>query len=161
MHNDEYYMEIALDLARQSAGEGEVPVGAVAVWEDGEIIGTGRNRRELGKNALAHGEIEAINNACQYKKGWRLHKCTLYVTLEPCPMCAGAIVNARIKRVVYGAFDEKAGAFGTVFNMNDLPLNHKPEIEKGFMECECKSQLTEFFKKLRAEKKAEKNFSSK
>ena len=153
MYGDEYYMSIALDLAKESAAQGEVPVGAVAVWEDGEIIGRGRNRRELGKNALAHAEIEAINNACEYKKGWRLHKCTLYVTLEPCPMCAGAIVNARIKRVVYGAADNKAGAFGSVFCINDLPLNHKPCVTGNFMECECKAELTEFFKKLRDNKK--------
>lgn len=153
MHSDEYYMNIALDLARESASEGEVPVGAVAVWEDGEIIGRGRNRRELGKNALAHAEIEAINNACSYKKGWRLHKCTLYVTLEPCPMCAGAIINARIKRVVYGASDSKAGAFGSVFNLNEFPLNHKTEVQSGFMECECKGELTSFFKELRERKK--------
>ena len=87
MYNDEYYMTIALSLAKESAGEGEVPVGAVAVWDDGEIIGTGRNRRELGKNALYHAEIEAINNACNYKKGWRLHKCTLYVFVSVLPFC--------------------------------------------------------------------------
>lgn len=152
MYSDEYYMNIALDLARESAAQDEVPVGAVAVWEDGEIIGKGRNRRELGKNALAHAEIEAINDACTYKKGWRLHKCTLYVTLEPCPMCAGAIVNARIKRVVYGARDNKAGAFGSVFNMSELPLNHKPQVDGDFMGCQCKEELTKFFKHLREEK---------
>ena len=157
MYNDEYYMTIALSLAKESAGEGEVPVGAVAVWDDGEIIGTGRNRRELGKNALYHAEIEAINNACNYKKGWRLHKCTLYVTLEPCPMCAGAIINSRIKRVVYGTKDQKAGAFGSVYNINDLPLNHKSELTAGLMECECQSVLSDFFKELRERKKKEKN----
>ncbi len=149
MFNDEYYMSLALSLAKKSAEEGEVPVGAVAVWDDGEVIGTGRNRRELGKNALYHAEIEAINNACTYKKGWRLHKCTLYVTLEPCPMCAGAIINSRIKRVVYGAPDKKAGAFGSVYNINDLPLNHKSELTSGVLECECRDILTSFFKELR------------
>lgn len=153
MYNDEYYMSLALELAKESALEGEVPVGAVAVWDDGEVIGKGRNRRENEKNALCHAEIEAINNACSYKKGWRLHKCTLYVTLEPCPMCAGAIINARIKRVVFGAEDKKAGAFGSVYNINDLPLNHKAELTGGLMKEECQHALSDFFKKLREEKK--------
>lgn len=153
--NDVKYMEMALALAKEAEKEGEVPIGAVAVWndDDGEtVVGVGRNRREKGKNALCHAEIEAINNACKTKNGWRLHKCTLYVTLEPCPMCAGAIVNSRIKRVVFGAKDEKAGAFGSVFNMNDFPLNHKPEIEEGLMECECSEILSSFFSELRKKK---------
>ena len=146
-------MSLALELAKESALEGEVPVGAVAVWDDGEIIGKGRNRREKGKNALYHAEIEAINNACKYKKGWRLHKCTLYVTLEPCPMCAGAIINSRVKRVVFGAGDKKAGAFGSVYNINDLPLNHKTDLSVGVMQDQCQHLLSDFFKKLREEKK--------
>ena len=150
-------MSMALALARESAAEGEVPVGAVAVWDDGEVIGVGRNRREYGKNALYHAELEAIDNACKYKKGWRLHKCTLYVTLEPCPMCAGAIINSSIKRVFFGAKDQKAGAFGSVYNINDLPLNHKSELAEGLMECECQGVLSEFFKELREKKKKEKN----
>ena len=157
IRDDEYYMSLALSLARESAEEGEVPVGAVAVWEDGEVIGLGRNRREGTKNALSHAELEAIDNACTYKKGWRLHKCTLYVTLEPCPMCAGAIVNSRIKRVVFGAKDQKAGAFGSVYNINDLPLNHKAQVEPDVLGCECTSILSDFFKELRAEKKNQKN----
>ena len=149
MYNDEYYMSLALDLAKESALEGEVPVGAVAVWDDGEVIGTGRNRREYGKNALYHAELEAINNACKYKKGWRLHKCTLYVTLEPCPMCAGAIINARLPRVVFGASDPKGGAMGSVLDLLDYPFNHHPEVTKGVRAEECSQILSAYFKKKR------------
>ena len=151
-NNDEYYMSLALELAKESALEGEVPVGAVAVWDDGEIIGKGRNRREKGKNALYHAEIEAINNACKYKKGWRLHKCTLYVTLEPCPMCAGAMINARVDRVIYGAKDFRGGAFGSLIDLNMYPLGHKPEIISGVCEEECLALLQDFFKNRRKEK---------
>ena len=146
------FMNRAITLAKQSALEGEVPVGAVIV-KDNEIIAEGRNRREYGKNALYHAEIEAINNACKKLGGWRLWQCDLYVTLEPCPMCAGAIINARIKRVVFGAFDLKAGSFGSVVNFNDLAYNHKPEIIGGIMENECKELLSNFFKELRNKKK--------
>ena len=146
------FMNRAITLAKQSALEGEVPVGAVIV-KDNEIIAEGRNRREYGKNALYHAEIEAINNACKKLGGWRLWQCDLYVTLEPCPMCAGAIINARIKRVVFGAFDLKAGSFGSVVNFNDLAYNHKPEIIGGIMENECKELLSIFFKELRNKKK--------
>ena len=146
------FMNRAITLAKQSALEGEVPVGAVIV-KDNEIIAEGRNRREYGKNALYHAEIEAINNACKKLGGWRLWQCDLYVTLEPCPMCAGAIINARIKRVVFGAFDLKAGSFGSVVNFNDLTYNHKPEIIGGIMENECKELLSNFFKELRNKKK--------
>lgn len=141
-------MKNALILAKEAALEDEVPVGAVVVCE-GKVISTGRNRREGEKNALCHAEIEAIDKACKILGGWRLHKCDLYVTLEPCPMCAGAIVNARIKRVVYGATDKKAGAFGGIFDMNSIGLNHKPEVVSGVLLEECSSCLTEFFKKLR------------
>ena len=144
----------AIELAKISGDEGEVPVGAV-VTKNGEIIATGRNRRELGKNALYHAEIEAINNACQKLGGWRLWQCELYVTLEPCPMCAGAIINSRIKRVVYGASDLKAGSFGSVVNFNSLAYNHKPEIVGGILEEECAALLSNFFLKLR-QKRAEK-----
>lgn len=135
-----------------SALEGEVPVGAVVV-KDGEIVGEGRNRRELGKNALYHAELEAIDNACKKLGGWRLWQCDLYVTLEPCPMCAGAIINSRIKTVYYGARDNKAGSFGSVVNFNDIPYNHKPQLVGGVMEQECSEILSEFFKNLRQRKR--------
>lgn len=147
------FMEKALELARQSANEGEVPVGAVIV-KDNNIIACGRNRRELGKNALYHAEIEAIDNACKALGGWRLWQCEMYVTLEPCPMCAGAIINSRIKAVYYGASDNKAGSFGSVVDFNRLPYNHKPEIYAGIMADEAQNLLTEFFYNLRQNKKS-------
>ena len=110
MNNDRVFMSAAIELARQSALEGEVPVGAVIV-RNGEIVATGRNRRETGKNALSHAEIQAIDRACRALGGWRLFECEMFVTLEPCPMCAGAVINSRIKRVVFGAYDKKAGSF--------------------------------------------------
>lgn len=149
--DDIFYMKEALRLAEEAAEEGEVPVGAVAVW-DGKIVGRGRNRREKDKNALAHAEIEAINQACRILGGWRLWKCDLYVTLEPCPMCTGAIINSRIKKLVYGASDNKAGSVGSVVNLFDLPYNHKPEIVKGVCQEECSEILTKFFKNLRNKK---------
>ena len=149
---EQKYMQAALALAAEAAAEGEVPVGAVVVCE-GEIVGTGRNRRENGKNALYHAEIEAIDNACKALGGWRLHKCDLYVTLEPCPMCAGAIINARIKTLIYGASDKKAGSAGSVTNLFELPYNHRPEVIAGVMEEECAAILTAFFKQLREKDK--------
>ncbi len=146
-------MRAAIELAKESEKQGEVPVGAVVV-KNGTIVGTGKNRRETGKNALYHAEIEAINNACKSLGGWRLWNCDLYVTLEPCPMCAGAIINSRIRRVYFGAYDNKAGSFGSVANFNMLPYNHKPEIYGGIMEDECSQMLTDFFKKLREKRKA-------
>ena len=151
-----FYMNLALEQAREAANDGEVPVGAVAVWDDGEkisVVGVGRNRREKDKNALCHAEIEAINNACRTLGGWRLHKCTLYVTLEPCPMCGGAIINSRIKRVVFGCRDEKSGSFGSVFDLNSLPLNHKTEIVEGVLEEQCSKEMSLFFTKLREKRK--------
>lgn len=148
MNDDIYYMNEAIKLAKEAASEGEVPVGAVLV-KQGEIVGRGRNRRESDKNALAHAELEAIDEACRTLGGWRLADCTLFVTLEPCPMCAGAIVNSRIKRVVYGARDSKAGALGSVLNMNSYPLNHKCELCVGVCESDCGELLTSFFKRLR------------
>ena len=142
------YMRRALSLAEECGADGEVPVGAVIV-KDGEIIAEGKNRRESGKNALYHAEIEAIDNACKAVGGWRLEGCDLYVTLEPCPMCAGAAINARIKTVYFGAYDSKAGSFGSVEDFNRLNYNHKVEIIGGVMEKECEQILTEFFKKLR------------
>lgn len=149
--NDIFFMSLAIDEAKKAADIGEVPVGAVIVCEN-EVVSSAFNTRETGKNALHHAECKAIDLACQKLGGWRLHKCDLYVTLEPCPMCAGAIVNSRIKRVIFGAKDLKAGAFGSVFNMNDLPLNHKPEIISGICESECSSLLSDFFSELRKKK---------
>ena len=145
------FMERAIALAQISALEGEVPVGAVVV-KDNQIVGEGRNRRELGKNALYHAELEAIDNACKKLGGWRLWQCDLYVTLEPCPMCAGAIINSRIKRVFFGAYDKKAGSFGSVADFNAIAYNHKPEIISGIMEDICSLMLTDFFKNLRRNK---------
>ncbi len=146
---DSDWMRHALTLAAEAAAEGEVPVGAVIV-KDGQLLSIGRNRREIGKNALAHAEIEAINGACQALGGWRLSGCTLYVTLEPCPMCAGAIINARIDRVVYGANDPKAGSCGSLVNLFDLPYNHQPELVGGVLKEECAAALQDFFRQLRA-----------
>ena len=147
---DEVFMAEALKLAREAFDEGEVPVGCVIV-RGAEIVGRGRNRREGVKNALAHAEIEAINDACRRLGGWRLWECTLYVTLEPCPMCAGAIVNARIPRVVYGASDQKCGAVRSVCALFDMKFNHHPKVESGVLEEECGALLTAFFQKLRME----------
>ena len=121
-------------------------------WDDGRIVGRGYNLREKGRCATAHAEIMAIEEACKTLGGWRLHKATLYVTLEPCPMCTGAIINSRIKRVVFGAFDNKAGSMGSVADLTALPYNHKPEIVSGFMEEEASTLLKDFFKELRERK---------
>lgn len=145
---DKEFMRQALALAKEAADEGEVPVGAVVV-KDGEVIAAGRNRREITHNALAHAEIEALNGACAALGGWRLSGCTLYVTLEPCPMCAGAIINARVDRVVYGADDPKAGSCGSLVNLFSVPYNHSPAVERGILSEECAAVLREFFKKLR------------
>ena len=144
------YMGKALELAAEAAAEGEVPVGCVIVCRD-EIVGQGRNRREKGKTALAHGEIEAIGQACEKLGGWRLWECTLYVTLEPCPMCAGAIINARIPRVVYGASDSKCGACGSVCNLFSMEFNHHPAVEAGLRAEEAGQLLSDFFRNLRME----------
>ncbi|MBQ8551760.1 MAG: tRNA adenosine(34) deaminase TadA [Clostridia bacterium] len=148
---DERFMRRALALADEAAALGEVPVGAVVVMGD-EIISEAYNRRELDKNATAHAELIAIDAACKKLGGWRLHKCELYVTLEPCPMCAGAIVNSRIKRVVIAAKDAKAGALGSLINLNFYPLNHHPETVFGVCEKEAALQLQSFFKRLRERK---------
>lgn len=145
---DERFMQAALEEARIAAALGEVPIGAVIVW-DGEIIARAHNTRETEKNALGHAECSAIAAACEALGGWRLHRATLYVTLEPCPMCAGAIVNARVARVVYGAGDARAGAFGSVLQLNNYPLNHKPELCGGVCEAECRDLMTAFFASLR------------
>ena len=145
---DIQFMEAALELAKEAAADGEVPVGCVIVRK-GEIVGRGRNRREINKSALAHAEIEAISDACRTLGGWRLWECTLYVTLEPCPMCAGAILNARIPRVVYGASDAKCGAVRSVCSLFSMEFNHHPQVEAGILETECAEVLTAFFQQLR------------
>lgn len=145
---DELFMTEALRLATEAAEAGEVPVGAVVVRGE-TIVGRGRNRREHGKNALAHAELEAIDDACRTLGGWRLWDCTLYVTLEPCPMCAGAILNARLRRVVFGARDPKAGSLVSVLRMFDLPYNHRPQIDGGCLETECAEMLRSFFADMR------------
>ena len=147
---DTVFMDAALELAAQAAAEGEVPVGCVIVRR-GEIVGRGRNRRETEKTALGHAEIEAIADACKNLGGWRLWECTLYVTLEPCPMCAGAIINARTPRVVYGASDDKCGACGSVCDLFSMEFNHHPQVEKGLRAEESQALLTEFFRSLRQE----------
>ena len=141
-------MRLALLEAEKAFLDGEVPVGAVIV-RDGEVVSTGRNRREKGKNALCHAEIEAIDGACRALSGWRLPRCEMYVTLEPCPMCAGAIINARLKSVCYGARDEKAGACGSVLNLFMEDFNHKPRLYGGVLREECAALLQEFFHTLR------------
>lgn len=148
MSNDNYFMNEALKLAMISFCEGEVPVGAVIV-KNNNIIANGRNRREFGKNALYHAEIEAIDKACKVLGGWRLSECELFVTLEPCPMCTGAIINSRIKRVIYGTSDPKSGSCGSVINLLEHPYNHKPALSTGILKNECSKLLTDFFTNLR------------
>ncbi len=144
------YMKRAAELAREAFEDGEVPVGAVVVKNStGEIIGEGRNLRENSKNALAHAEIIAIDAACRRLGGWRLPDCSIYVTLEPCPMCCGAIINARIDRVYFGAYDYKSGSAESVQRMFELPYNYHPEVYGGIMEEECAKLLSEFFARLR------------
>lgn len=144
-YNDVPYMEEALKEAARAYAMGEVPVGAVVADPAGNIIGRGYNRRETDTNALAHAECEAILQACKALGSWRLTGCTLYVTLEPCPMCAGAIVNARIDRVVYGAKDEKAGCVGSLINLFALDLNHTPRVTVGILADRCSRMLSDFF----------------
>lgn len=145
------YMGLALDLAREAAAEGEVPVGAIVV-RDGRVIGRGANRREQDGDPLAHAEILAIAEAAHSIGHWRLENTTLYATLEPCPMCAGAIVNARIPKVVYGCADPKAGAVRSLFTLlEDGRLNHRCEVVEGVRADECAALLTGFFEKLRAQ----------
>ena len=142
------YMARALELAAQAVESGDVPVGCVIV-KDGEIIGEGRNRREERGDATAHAELEAIRAACARLGSWRLEGCELYVTLEPCPMCAGGIINARLDRVRYGTRDEKAGACGSVLNLFEERFNHKPRLYRGPLEEECAAVLRDFFAGLR------------
>ena len=155
MNYDERFMTEALALARQAAEEGEAPIGCVVTLGD-RIVGRGRNCRETGKTALGHAELMAIEEACRTLGGWRLWQCRLYVTLEPCPMCAGAIINARIPTVVYGARDPKAGSAGSVIDLFSLGYNHRPEVISGVLEEECALVLREFFQPLRNRRKQEK-----
>lgn len=161
MEQHTYYMEKALALADKAAALGEVPVGAVIVRKStGEIVGEGYNLRETGKHALAHAEIMAIDAACKRLGGWRLPDCALYVTLEPCPMCSGAILQARIDEVYFGAYDAKNGAVCSVQRIFDLPYNWHPQAEGGLMQEECSSVLSAFFRMLRAKKSAGKTGST-
>ncbi|WP_028505891.1 tRNA adenosine(34) deaminase TadA [Ruminococcus sp. FC2018] len=154
MDRDEIYMRKALELAELAARQGEVPVGAIVVKRStGEIVGRGFNRREYGRSPLTHAEIVAIETASRKLGGWRLIDCELYVTLEPCPMCAGAIINSRIQRVVFGASDPKAGSCGSVVNLFELPYNHKPQLVGGVLKEECADILSRFFRQLRENKK--------
>ncbi len=146
--NDEEFMKRAISLAKLAEAEDEVPVGALAVL-DGKIIAEAYNTRETDKCATHHAELLAIERACAAMGGWRLPRVTLYVTMEPCCMCAGAIINARIPRVVYGTPDLRFGAFGSLLNLAELPLNHKPEVVGGVLGEECREMLTEYFRKKR------------
>lgn len=147
------YMKRALELASQAAEIGEVPVGAVVVNKrTGEIIGEGYNRRETDKSPLAHAEIIAIDEASKNLGGWRLIGCDMYVTLEPCAMCAGAIINSRIEKVYFGAFDPRFGAVGSTVNLFDGSFNHRPEVESGILSEECSEIIKDFFKRLRDKK---------
>ena len=148
MFQDNVFMTEALKLAKVAAKAGEIPVGAVIV-RDGTIIATGYNQREAKHNALSHAEIEAINNACKTLNRWRLNECDIYVTLEPCPMCAGAILNARINKLIYAVSDYKSGACGSVINLFDMPFNHRPKIKTHVLEKECNEELTKFFQNIR------------
>jgi len=150
--DDIFYMKQALKRAKVAYKDWETPVGAVIV-KDGKVISGGRNFRENKKNALMHAELIAIDRACRKLGSWRLVDCELFVTLEPCAMCAGAIINSRIKRVVFGASDGKAGSFGSLVNLNDYAYNHKPEVVGGVMADECSALLSDFFKELRIKKK--------
>lgn len=145
---DEKYMRRAMELAREAAARGEVPVGAVVVFED-RIVGEGQNRREALQNSLCHAEIEAIDAACKTVGSWRLCDCDLYVTLEPCPMCAGAIINSRIRTVYFGASDPKGGAVGSLVNLFELPEIFRVQSQGGICAEECSALLSEFFASLR------------
>lgn len=145
------FMKEAIKQAEKAAAIGEVPIGAVIV-KDGKIIARGYNKRETKKNALLHAEVDAVNKACKKLGGWRLPDCEMYVTLEPCPMCMGAVISARIERLYFGAYDEKSGAASSVCDLSAL-LPHKVEVVGGVLEKQCKDLLSDFFKKLRQSKK--------
>ena len=145
---DENFMRLAIEQAQIAAALGEIPVGAVVV-KDGQVIGRGYNRREVDSSATAHAEVLAIEDACKALGTWRLTDCELYVTLEPCPMCAGAIINSRIRRVIYGVKDERAGCCGSVADFFAMPFNHTPLSRSGILEDDCRKLLTDFFQQLR------------
>ena len=145
----EEYMRQAIELAKECVSGGDVPVGCVVVSPDGTVIGRGRNRREADGRATAHAEIEAIDEACAVRGTWRLEGCTLYVTLEPCPRCAGAVINARIGAVRYGAREDKSGCCGSVLNLFEERFNHRPRLYGGLLEGECREVLEDFFQNLR------------
>ena len=150
--NDEYYMKLAIKEAKKALMIDEVPIGCVIVL-DGEVIARGYNKREKLENSLAHAEIIAINKACKKINSWRLENATMYITLEPCAMCAGAIIQSRIKKVIYGAYDYRFGAHKSITNLFDVKFNHKVDIKGGLLEEECSSLIKDFFKRLRVEKK--------
>jgi len=153
---DRHYMNAAIEEAKKAESIMEVPIGAVIV-QDGEIIAKGHNLRETEQRSIAHAELLAIDEACRKMGTWRLETATLYVTLEPCPMCAGAIVLSRVKRVVFGAYDPKGGCAGTLMNLlEEEKFNHQAEVEGGVLEEECGQLLTNFFRKIRLEKKQRK-----
>lgn len=155
MYSDEYYMQKCIELAKLAEQATDVPVGAIVVKKTtGEVIGEGYNRREADRSSLAHAELAAIAQASKKLGGWRLIDCELFVTLEPCAMCAGAIVNSRVERVVFGAFDHRFGACGSCFDLFSQGLNHKPEVVSGVLQEECSQLMKDFFRKLREEKKA-------
>lgn len=155
-HTDEYFMELALAEAQKAAAIGEVPIGAIVV-HDNQVIGRAHNLRETSKNAVTHAELMAIQQSCEHLDNWRLENTTIYVTLEPCPMCAGAILQSRIPRVVYGARDIKAGCVHSLYNLlNDARFNHECEVTEGVLAEQCGAILTQFFQDLRARKKEEK-----
>lgn len=145
---DRKYMDLAIIEAKKAMETGDVPVGAVIV-KNGEVIGVGRNCREKDKSAVAHAEILAIEQACKKIGDWRLDGCEIYVTLEPCPMCSGAIINSRIKTVIFGAYDTKVGSLGSVANFVNIPYAFTPEVYGGICENECRELLSVFFKKIR------------
>jgi len=149
MHDNEHYMQIALSLAQEAGTDGEAPVGCVIVDSSGSIIGRGRNRREKNKSALAHAELEAIEDACKKLGDWRLSGCSMYVTLEPCPMCAGAIIMSRISKLFFGAKDELTGSCGSVINLFMEPYGQSIQITGDILADECGELLTSFFKNLR------------
>ena len=156
-HRD--FMLRAIELAQKAYEMGEVPVGAVVV-KDNKIIGEGYNFRESRQSALGHAEIMAIDAACKTLGSWRLEDCTLYVTMEPCIMCTGAIINSRISNVYFGAYDQKAGCAGTLYNLpEDERFNHRAKVVGGVMENECANLLSDFFKQKREKQKQQKNLS--
>ena len=145
----EDYMRLALDLAREAAANGEVPVGCVIAGPDGAVIGRGRNRREETGDATAHAEIEAIRETCAARGNWRLDDCTLYVTLEPCPMCTGAIINARVPTLVFGAREELSGSCGSVIDLFQERYGHRPAVYTGVLREACAALLRDFFRERR------------